>query len=94
MLKQKGRIEEEQAKVKASQELDSKIKAERLKSLTTEQQTIEAQIAQIRMEQAQNRKNGVSPSAESRDPKPGRSSDSSMKDIVRADFLHRRAVGI
>ncbi|GMX62231.1 hypothetical protein Elgi_20350 [Paenibacillus elgii] len=88
LLKQKGRIEEEQAKVKASQELDSKIKAERLKSLTTEQQTIEAQIAQIRMEQAQNRKNGVSPSAESRDPKPGRLSDTSMKDIVRADSLH------
>ncbi len=88
LLKQKGRIEEEQAKVKASQELDSKIKAERLKSLTTEQQTIEAQIAQIRMEQAQNRKNGSSPSAESRDPKLDRSSDSSMKDIVRADALH------
>ncbi|TVX86817.1 FlxA-like family protein [Paenibacillus agilis] len=62
LVRQKNNIHEQIAEVKADQELDDKLKTQRVETLTTQLQTIEAQMTQIRMEQAEKRKEGASSS--------------------------------
>lgn len=88
LMKQRSQIEEEMANVKANQDMDTKVKAERIKSLTSQMQTIDAQIAQIRADQMENRKNGSSKNAESRETKTDNASGSAMDQLIRADAMH------
>lgn len=56
LMRQRSLINEQIAEVKSNQELDNKVKTERIKALTTELQLIDAQIAQKRAEQQEERK--------------------------------------
>ncbi|MDR0271268.1 FlxA-like family protein [Paenibacillus sp.] len=60
LMKQRSLLNDKIVEVKSNQELNSKIKTERIKTLTTELQTIDAQIAQKQLEMQEKRKSDSS----------------------------------
>lgn len=54
-MKQKARLNEEMQSVKTNEKLDTKLKMERVKALTATISQIDAQIAQIRSEEIQDK---------------------------------------
>lgn len=91
LMKQKSLLNEKIAEVKSNQELDNKIKTERLKSLTTELQMIDAQITQKQLEQEEKRKSdSASNQPTSNQTKTGTSmtTDPSIDHLLTAHTLY------
>lgn len=61
LMKQRGRIQEELQSVKANDEMDSKTKMERVKTLTASIQEIDSQINQIRNEEMKEKSKTTAP---------------------------------
>ncbi|MBT2290699.1 FlxA-like family protein [Paenibacillus albidus] len=91
LMQQKSRISEEIQSVRTNDKLDSKLKMERVQSLTASMQEIDAQIAQIRAEEMQEKANRIgSGKPDNKAPSPDRESaplQAVLKNSITYDHL-------
>lgn len=94
-MKQKARLNEEMQSVKTNEKLDTKLKMERVKALTATISQIDAQIAQIRSEEIQDKtKIGASQDDQpkkSTSDNPEKNMDHAVKNSMTYDHLGKLA---
>ncbi|MHA7962904.1 FlxA-like family protein [Paenibacillus sp. CAU 1782] len=87
LMKQRSRVQEELQSVKANDEMDSKTKMDRVKSLTASIQQIDSQISQIRSEEMKEKSKAAVPEQPQKQEPQSREA-ALMETVVKGNVLY------